>query len=230
MLTDCPKSIQRLSVGRLDLHRHSVSYAAIVLEGSYIERGSTGRWVVEAGQVVAHRMFESHSNHVLHKNTRVLNFATPFGLMLPPVFTVYEPDALISAVRAHPMDISSFLQPAQLFSSCEADWPDALALALSMQPLSISAWADTMRIAPATISRGFMAAYGISPSRFRLEAQTIRALQSLVSGARSSVDIAFECGFSDQAHLCRSVRDMTGRTPSQWRRIKSIQDFEANKR
>jgi AraC-like DNA-binding protein len=229
MLADCPEPIQQLSVGPLDRHRHSVSYAAMVLEGSYIERGSAGRWVVEAGQVVAHRMFEGHSNHVLHKNTRVLNFPTPPGMTLPPVFTIHKPDALVSAVRAGCTDVSDFLQPAQVISSCKADWPDALASMLSIQPLSISAWADTMGMAPATISRGFMAAYGVSPSRYRQEAQTIRALQSLVNGSCSSADIAFECGFSDQAHLCRSVKAITGRTPSQWRRIKSIQDFEAAK-
>jgi AraC-like DNA-binding protein len=224
ILADCPEHIQKLSVGAMDRHRHSISYAAIVLEGCYIERGSAGRWVAEAGHVVAHRMFDSHCNHVLHENTRVLNVPMLPGMTLPPLFTVHDPDALISAAQVGSKDVFELLQPAQILSSCEADWPDMLALALSSKPFSISSWAENMGLASATVSRGFFATYGVSPSRFRLEAQTIRALQSFLNSSRPSADIAFECGFSDQAHLCRSLKEITGRTPSEWQRIKSIQD------
>lgn len=210
----------------MNRHQHSVAYATIVLEGSYIEWGSAGRWAIEAGQVVAHRMFDSHANHVVCKNARVLNLPIPLGRVLPHVFTVNEPDALISAVQRGSSDAANLLEPAQVSRSHENDWTDVLASALSAKPLSISSWAVTRGIAPATISRGFMKAYGISPSRFRLEAQTIKALQSLMKGSCAPADIAAEQGFSDQAHLCRSVKAMTGQTPSQWQRIKSIQDID----
>ncbi len=220
----CPPLDQRLSVGFRERHRHSVAYATFVLEGSYVERGSLGRWTVEPGHVVVHRVFDSHCNHILGQNSRVLNLAIPVDSSLPPVFTVNEPDALIAAIRARAVDAFDLLRPAQHIVPDESDWPDALAAALSSEPQSISSWAEKMDLAPATVSRGFIAAYGISPSRFRLEAQTLRAVQCFMTGASSSAEIAVECGFSDQAHLCRAVKGLTGQTPGHWQRIKSIQD------
>jgi transcriptional regulator GlxA family with amidase domain len=37
-------------------------------------------------------------------------------------------------------------------------------------------------------------------------------------------DIAVGCGFSDQAHLCKQFRTVTGETPAGWRRAEREQD------
>jgi AraC-like DNA-binding protein len=223
-VTGCPEIEQQLNPMRLHRHRHDVAYATIVLEGGYIERGSTGCWIVEAGHVVCHRMFDSHNNQVLHQNTRVLNIPIQPNRSLPSVFTVADPDALVRAVRIGSPDVKSLLCPAHVLQSNKADWPDVLAAALSNAPLSLSDWAENAGFASAAVSRGFLAAYGVSPSRFRLEAQAIRALSSLITNSDSLTEVALDCGFSDQAHLSRTLKNMTGRTPGQWRRIKSIQD------
>ncbi|GAA2068502.1 hypothetical protein GCM10009801_16790 [Streptomyces albiaxialis] len=57
---------------------------------------------------------------------------------------------------------------------------------------------------------------GLTPKK---AARTVRlrwALELLARGSRLA-DIAARCGFSDQAHLCREVKAMTGRTARQLR-------------
>jgi AraC-like DNA-binding protein len=37
-------------------------------------------------------------------------------------------------------------------------------------------------------------------------------------------DIALQCGFTDQPHLCKHFRQTTGHTPAAWRRAHSSED------
>lgn len=45
-----------------------------------------------------------------------------------------------------------------------------------------------------------------------------KAQQMLASNDGSLSDVAAETGFSDQAHFTRIFRQLTGTTPSHWRR------------
>jgi AraC-like DNA-binding protein len=44
------------------------------------------------------------------------------------------------------------------------------------------------------------------------------AAQYMLSTDGSLSDIAMRCGFTDQAHLSRHFRQVTGATPAAWRR------------
>lgn len=79
-----------------------------------------------------------------------------------------------------------------------------------------------MGLNPASISRGFARAYGVSPKRFRLEARTRRALTAIDAWQGSLADLAADQGFADQAHLTRSIAAMTGAPPI-LHRAKSVQ-------
>jgi AraC-like DNA-binding protein len=83
-------------------------------------------------------------------------------------------------------------------------------------------WAGRMGLDPASVSRGFARAYGVSPKRFRLEVRTRRALAALPAWPGSLADLAADQGFADQAHLARSVVAMTGISPIRFR-AKSVQ-------
>ena len=88
----------------------------------------------------------------------------------------------------------------------EQDWPDLLATCLREEAIGITDWAQDAGKAPATVSRGFAAAFGVTPSGYRAEARVARALRLLVTGTDPLAQIAADCGFSDQAHLCRNVK------------------------
>jgi len=220
---------QKLAIGDLPRHRHDAAYAALVLEGGYLEVGDTGRWRVEAGDVVAHRGFEAHANGVPRPGARVLNIALPPSAALPPVFRVADPDALIRAARRGDQGaVHALLQPQQVRTPLMLDWPDLLAAALRRAPVRIGAWAAAMRLDPATVSRGFRGAFGASPAGYRADLQTQDALRRIVGGAEPLAQVAQDAGFADQAHMSRSVRRLTGRPPSHWRRVKSVQDRRAH--
>jgi AraC-like DNA-binding protein len=100
------------------------------------------------------------------------------------------------------------------------DEADALARALSRPDAeSMAEWSRRRDIARETAWRRFRAAYGVAPSRYRVEARARRAWRRLAEGAEGASDIALTEGFADQAHMTRDVRAVTGRTPGQWRAL-----------
>ncbi len=57
-----------------------------------------------------------------------------------------------------------------------------------------------------------------TPQQFLMALRLERAEELLADPRMPLGKIAFECGFSDQAHFTRSFRKMRGMTPSAWRR------------
>jgi transcriptional regulator GlxA family with amidase domain len=43
-------------------------------------------------------------------------------------------------------------------------------------------------------------------------------MELMTSTSKSLCEIAIDCGFSDQAHMCRQFRRATGASPNVWRR------------
>lgn len=230
---------QHLPVGELSRHRHRTAYLAIVLAGGYLERGDTGRWRLEPGDVVAHRAFEAHGDVIARSGSTVINIDLPDDVILPPVFRVADPDTLIRAARARSPDMLALLDPAEERAPLTLDWPDALASALRQAPVRLASWAAAMNLAPATVSRGFRAAFGTTPARYRADVQAQAALRLITAGREPLSQIAYACGFADQAHLTRSITNLTGRPPATWRtrpsdgssrgKVKSVQDQVAHR-
>ena len=225
---EAPIAEQRLRPGTLPRHRHRHAYAAIVLEGGYLEVGDRGCWRVEAGDLVAHSAFESHLDTVPANGARVLNLALGEHQVLPPVFRVADLDALVRAARTDPLAAAAGLAPVETRPRIVRDWPDVLAEALLEQPsLRIGDWAAASGLAPATVSRGFKAAFGTSAARYRTEARTLVAWRRIREGGDPLAAIAQDCGFADQAHLTRAIALLTGGPPRAWRQVKKIQDRAA---
>lgn len=73
------------------------------------------------------------------------------------------------------------------------------------------------RVNRAHYSREFTRFYGLPPSLYRRHVQVSRALARIALSRTLFTEIAHEEGFSDQAHLSRSVLRATGLTPRQLR-------------
>jgi AraC family transcriptional regulator len=71
-------------------------------------------------------------------------------------------------------------------------------------------------------ARAFKAAVGQSPHRYVSGKRLERAKALLIRGDRSLVDIALALNFSCQANFTRAFRQVTGRTPGQYRRSFSV--------
>jgi AraC family transcriptional regulator len=67
-------------------------------------------------------------------------------------------------------------------------------------------------------SRAFRTTFGESPHAYVMRCRVRNARDLMLTTGMTFTEIALECGFSDQAHLCRNFRDLTGSTPAAWRR------------
>lgn len=78
--------------------------------------------------------------------------------------------------------------------------------------------ADAVGLGVWTFSRKFSESFDCSPHTFVTEQRVERAKRMLCEGTLAIKEIAYLCGFSDQAHLTRVLRAKLGITPAQLRR------------
>ncbi len=222
---DIPVQQERLDCGtNIARHRHGSAYAAVILSGGYYEAGDAGRWHVGPGDALIHEPFESHKNLVEKPHTAILNMALPADHNLPSAFHISDLDAFVRLAGKDLQAALALLQGRGGLVPSLNDWPDMLAALIKQSPdQSIHHWAEEIGINPSTVSRGFRKAFGVSPSRYRLEYRARKAWKAILETSNSLCDIALQCGFSDQAHMTRSVALVTGATPSIWRKIKYVQ-------
>jgi AraC-like DNA-binding protein len=77
-------------------------------------------------------------------------------------------------------------------------------------------------------ARAFKRTFGVSPHAYVLNRRVERAAQLMLVSDDSLSDIALACGMTDQAHLCKSFRQMTGQTPGAWRRERRMRLTEGH--
>ncbi|MFJ8581768.1 helix-turn-helix transcriptional regulator [Micromonospora sp. NPDC093277] len=79
--------------------------------------------------------------------------------------------------------------------------------------------AAMLGVSPYRLSRAFTRELGVSLTRYRNRVRLGRALDRLEGGESSLGVLAADLGFADQAHLCRTVREHLGHTPTALRRL-----------
>lgn len=86
------------------------------------------------------------------------------------------------------------------------------------QRLSTAQMAEAVNLSVSWFSLVFRNTTGMTPHQWQLNKRVDQA-RDLLSGSDLTVaDIADRLGFSDQAHLTRSFRQIVGETPASWRR------------
>jgi AraC-like DNA-binding protein len=83
----------------------------------------------------------------------------------------------------------------------------------------IQTWSELQGVSRQTVFRAFRKIYGVSPTRFRVEARARRAWRLIFATRLSLAETAHDSGYSDQAHMTRDVKALTDRTPSAWAAI-----------
>ena len=85
------------------------------------------------------------------------------------------------------------------------------------QPITIEDLAGVAGMSPAHFSRLFKEVLGDSPYQFVMDYRVEQAKKMLADREQSLIDVALSCGFSDQPHLGRIFKRLTGATPKEYR-------------
>jgi AraC-like DNA-binding protein len=184
-------------------------------------KGGQAALHVKSGEVIFHGAFEAHLNCVERTGAVILNISMrPWGGGEQRAhFGVADVDAIAAMAESDPPAAAQELLDALVeLPPLAGDWPDLLAADLRRNAVpSLARWSLRHGLTPHSLSRGFRAAFGVSPKRFGLECKAHAALRRIANDADSLSTIAAECGFSDQAHMTRAISDITGCPPSHWR-------------
>ncbi|REE76835.1 AraC-like DNA-binding protein [Rhodococcus wratislaviensis] len=82
--------------------------------------------------------------------------------------------------------------------------------------------AERFGVSPFALSRAFSAVMGVSLTRYRNRVRVGRALERFENGDRDLAGLAADLGFSDQAHMTRTIRAHLGETPTALRTLLSV--------
>jgi AraC family transcriptional regulator len=85
-------------------------------------------------------------------------------------------------------------------------------------PLLVADLCALIQRSEAHFSRSFKRTFGESPHSFVVRRRVDLAAQYMLITDAPLSDIALQCGFTDQAHLCKQFRQASGQTPAAWRR------------
>lgn len=84
--------------------------------------------------------------------------------------------------------------------------------------IRIAVLAGIARLSPGHFTRAFKASFGTTPLGYVNARRVERAKSMMLETADPLSQISLACGFTDQSHLSRVFRRLSGEPPSQWRR------------
>ena len=203
------------------MHRHSESYAALVLDGGYEECGADGRFQCEAGMLIVHPSWHCHADKFSAQGAVVLNLpleSSTEGLTCGQVADVAAIEKL--ARRSPEMAGRAALEEVEAQPPLSpAPWLERLTRMLATdEDSSISEIARHCGVSPEHASRACRRWFGLSPVVLRRETRLRTAMALLQEGATPSEASAM-AGFSDQPHLTRLLKRATGQTPASFARL-----------
>jgi AraC-like DNA-binding protein len=87
------------------------------------------------------------------------------------------------------------------------------------EPILVADLAKQAGQSPSHFAQSFMERTGQSPHKFVVTLRVERAAELLARSDSSLSDIAYECGFASQQHMCTVLRRFMGTTPSRFRAL-----------
>jgi AraC-like DNA-binding protein len=85
------------------------------------------------------------------------------------------------------------------------------------EPFTLGDVAEFSGVHPVSLARAFRRTYRCTVGEYVRKLRIEFACQQLTASDASLVEIAFSAGFSEQSHLCRTFKRLTGLTPSEYR-------------
>jgi AraC family transcriptional regulator len=95
-------------------------------------------------------------------------------------------------------------------------------------PIDVGELAALARLSQSYFSRAFKASFGAAPQPYILGRRIALAQDLMLTTEEPLCGIALDCGFSDQSHLSRIFRRLTGDSPNAWRRARRVAPAKAH--
>jgi AraC family transcriptional regulator len=86
--------------------------------------------------------------------------------------------------------------------------------------LNITDLAGECGLSPSHFARAFKRSFGVPAHRFLIQKRIEAAKSLILHTEKTLLDVALECGFTDQSAFNRTFRTLVGTTPGAWRREK----------
>ena len=242
-------SYVRYERGRCPPHSHLRPFLAFVTAGGYREHWGSGELDLGPAGVASHPGGVTHADEILVPETRVLvveaqsdfgaslddreagvrsgDRSAPFTLgpaaagRLAVLLAETRGDRPVEPLAAESMAAEAFAEAYIPRRDRGPSWVRRVTELLSDtfdRPLTLREVAGEVGVHPVYLSRAYRAATGIGLAEARRRARVRRAIAALTQG-NEPVEVALESGFSDQSHMTRAVRSMSGLTPSRWRAV-----------
>lgn len=209
----------------LPLHRHEDARIIVVLEGEVHESDLSGKRVYRKGEVLFRPPYCAHANASSGSRSSFLRLPVSRKYWLDYVrrhgwrgmrglldFDSRDHRALLRANTGGDGVLSLLVDD----GSPDGNWEQAGVARYG----SLHALAASNGLKPYQLTRRFQRRYGLTPSAWRREWR-IRCALALLTEGGVLADIAVECGFSDQSHLSREVKRVTGMAPAAFQRFAS---------
>lgn len=203
----------------LPRHRHRTSFAAVILEGGYVEAGDSGLHRVAPGDVLVHQPFESHVDRFGAKGAEVLTLPLSRPPPLQAHWRLRDVDWLVRLGERDPFEAEAYLTTHWTrVERTPDDWAEQLTAALLDDPdLSIRSWAEERGLHPGSIGRRFRQTFSLTAAAFRAHVRAHRAIRDISGSDHTLAQIAVDNGYADQSHLHRAILAITGKTPGSLR-------------
>lgn len=85
------------------------------------------------------------------------------------------------------------------------------------EDLSVRKLAQMCNLDPTYFHKLYTGAFGMTPAKRLLQFRINAAKRLLLTGENSLEDVAAQCGFSSQSYFCYRFKQITGKTPMQYR-------------
>lgn len=204
-------------------HQHCDAYVTVLLQGAFEQCSYAGRMRVGAGDVLIQPTLDCHADRMLTAGLTILRLPWPREEGYGGVYAGCDADLLARLASRDAGEAVAALREQvagrRVAPALLEDAADLLAGAFTTGTcvVPIGGWAEQNGLARETVSRGFGRLYSVSPSRFRAELRVRSAWLRITGGSEPLATIASDCGFADQPHMTRAVRQWTGATPASWR-------------